>query len=102
MFDPFAAAQAVLNRAFTDREPLLYVCAGQVPVSVAAIRSEFELLDGGRRIVYEVAYSAGLPATPSKRDTFVHRGRTWGVSDWKPHDDVGAWELTVLDQGAAA
>lgn len=97
------AAGAAINAAFADPEPLVYTCAGKPPVSLRAIRSEHGLDDGtGRRIVFEIADTAGLPAAPTKRDNFSHRGRLYAPEQIVRRDDVAAWQLTVSDQGAAA
>lgn len=97
------AASAAIVAAFADPELLIYTCAGKQPVAIRAIRSEHGLDDGSaRRVAYEIADTAGLPAAPTKRDTFTHRGRVYGPEQIMRRDDVGAWQLTVSDQGAAS
>lgn len=100
--DGWAAAAASIAAAFADDEPLLYTCFGKAPVEIRAAWSEADLLDGGRKVIYEVRYDAGLPAAPTKRDSFVHRGRSFTPADNpRRHDAVEAWEFAVVDQGAA-
>ena len=95
------AAGAAIAAAFADPEQLTYTRFGNEPVSIAATWSERDLIDGGRAIVYEIRFDAGLPAAPTKRDSFTHRGRRWALADHpRPIDAVQAWELTVTDQGA--
>ena len=102
MLDPFADALADLDVEFAGVEPLLYSCSGAAPIPIMGPWSEQDLLDGGRRVVYELAYSLPLASSPSTRDSFTHRGRRWSVTDVRRSDLLQRWELTVADQGAAA
>lgn len=97
----WAAALSSIAAAFADPEPIIYTCFGQDAVEITASWSERDLLEGGRAVIYEVRFDAALPAAPTKRDTFIHRGRRWSLGDHpRPHDAVEAWELTVTDEGA--
>lgn len=100
--DPFADAAADLRAEFAEPALLGYTCLGHPAVNVAAVRSDRDLLDGGRRLTYEIAFDAGLPAAPTKRDTFDHAGQRWSVADVKTLHELGAWELTVTGTGPAA
>lgn len=107
MSDLWAAASAAIDAVFSDREPLIYTGAGLVAQPVSAIRS-----DGAappfpgpgatlRRITYEID-KAALPTPPSKKNTFVHRGTVWLVEEITSRDDIGKWELVVVDGGPAS
>ena len=103
---PWDTASGVIAAAFADPEPLAYTQSG-VTFPVKAIRSDVaaDAFPGPgatlRKVVYEIR-QADLPAPASKKDSFVHRGRIWRAEDITRRDDVGAWELVVVDQGAAS
>ena len=107
MRDPFAAAAPVIFTAFVDREPIIYTQAGvQLPKPIRAIRSDepAPAFPGPgaslRKLTYEVLQS-DLPAEPTKRDSFTHRGRRWSIEDRTRLDDTASWLLVVCDAGAA-
>jgi hypothetical protein len=101
----WATAGAAIDAAFADPEPLIYTGAGLTAEPISAIRSDTPAPDfqgpGNtlRSIVYEVD-QADLPDRPSKTDRFEHRERRWRVDNVVKRDDVGKWELTVVDDGA--
>ena len=101
-----AAALAAIWEGFADPEPIIYTQAGVELPSMPAIRSDIAAptFDGPgatlRSIIYEVQH-ANFPARPTKSDSFTHRGHRWRVEDVSRRDDVGAWELTVVDGGPA-
>ena len=99
--DPFADAAADLRAEFAEAAELRYTCLGHPPIDVTAVRSDRDLLDGGRQVAFEIAFDAGLPAAPTKRDSFEQAGQRWTVSDVKTLHELAAWELTVTGSGAA-
>lgn len=107
MSDLWAAAGAAIDAVFADPEPLIYTGAGLIAQPVRAIRSdEAAPAFAGpgatlRRITYEIAKGA-LPNPPSKKNTFVHRGTVWLVEEITSRDDIGKWELVVVDGGPAS
>jgi hypothetical protein len=106
MLDPFAAAAPIVFSAFADREPIIYTQAGVVIGQIRAIRSDdaapnFQGAGASlRKVTYEVR-KRDLPAEPSKRDTFTHRGRKWSIAERISLDELDAWQLIVTDAGAA-
>jgi hypothetical protein len=100
------AAGAAIVAAFADPEPIIYTQAGIVlPDPIRVVRSDDSAPTFAgpgstlRKITYEVPQSA-LPAEPTKKDRFEHRGRRWAVQDKTRRDDIGAWLLVVTDDGA--
>lgn len=99
-------AGAVIDAEFADEEPLIYTGAGLVAEPIFAIRSDVPAMDFTgpgqtlRKITYEVQ-QGDLPQEPRKSNTFTHHGRTWKVEDRTRRDDIGKWELVVVDVGAA-
>lgn len=107
MRDPFGAAAPVIFAAFADPEPIIYTQAGVVlekPIRVIRSEEGAPAFAGAgaslRKLTYEVR-QRDLPAKPTKRDSFTHRGRKWSIEDCTRADDVGAWLLIVTDTGAA-
>jgi hypothetical protein len=105
MHDPFAAAAPAIFAAFADRERIIYTQAGVELPPIAAIRIDGDaaimLGSTDKSICYEIR-QADLPAPPSKKDHFAHRGRRWDVESRKSLDDVGGWRVFVVDAGPAA
>ena len=106
MLDPFAMAQRAIRAAFADPEPLDYTQDGLHLPPFQAIRSDraAPTFEGPgatlRTITYEIEKRA-LPAVPTKKDSFTHRGRKWSIQDVTSLEDVAAWHLIVTDAGAA-
>lgn len=104
MSDPWAAAGAAIDAVFADPEPIIYTGAGVVSEPISAIRSDAAAPsfpgpgDTLRRVSYEVA-KAALPGTPSKQNTFTHRDTLWLVQEITSRDEIGKWELVVVDGG---
>jgi hypothetical protein len=102
----WADAGAVIDAAFADEEPLIYTGAGLAGAEISAIRSDVAAQDFDgpgktlRRVTYEIG-QADLPQRPDKTNSFIHRGRTWKVEDVTKRDDIGKWELVVVDLGPA-
>ena len=100
------AAGAVITAAFVDPEPIIYTQGGVILPPIRAIRTEdaAPVFQGAgstlRKIGYEVQ-QRDLPAEPTKRDSFTHRGRKWVPAEATRMDDIGAWLLFVEDAGAA-
>lgn len=106
MPDPFGAAAPVIFRAFADPEPIIYTQGGVILPPIRAIRTDeaAPAFEGPgstlRKLAYEVQ-QRDLPAEPTKRDSFTHRGRLWTLIEATRMDDVGSWLLMVNDAGAA-
>jgi hypothetical protein len=103
--DPFAAAASAIFAAFADRERIVYTQAGVVLPPIAAIRIDADAGDLLGSTPASVAYEirqADLPAAPSKRDHFTHRGRRWTVEERKALENVAGWRVFVVDAGPAA
>lgn len=104
MTDIWATAGAAIDAAFADPEQIIYTGAGLTAKPISAIRSDdaAPTFPGPgatlRRVSYEVSKS-DLPATPSKKNTFTHRGIVWLVEEITSRDEVGKWELVVVDGG---
>jgi hypothetical protein len=102
-----SAADAIAAE-FADPELLAYTVADlpsvdSSPRLIPAVRHEgegFGINDGGtnRRISYEIQFSA-LPQKPTKRDTFVHRGTLWRISNVTTLEEVFAWDCDVTNGG---
>lgn len=105
MYDPFAAAAPAIFAAFADRERIIYTQAGVELPPIAAIRVDASAPDllgsTPEQISYEIR-KADLPAPPSKRDHFTHRGRRWDVEERKELHEVAGWRVFVVDAGPAA
>lgn len=100
-------AAAIIDAIFADEEELIYTGAGLTAAPILAIRSDVPALDFDgagktlRKITYEIA-QADLPERPDKTNTFQHRGHDWKVEDVTKRDDIGKWELIVVDLGVSA
>ena len=103
--DPFAAAAPAIFAAFADRERIVYTQGGVVLPPISAIRIDADAGDllgsTPAAVSYEIR-AADLPAPPSKRDHFTHRGRRWDVEERKALEDVAGWRVFVVDAGPAA
>lgn len=105
MVDPFRAAASVFFTAFADPERILYTQDGVVLEPIRAIRTDSAAagFEGPgstlRELTYEIQQS-DLPKRPTKRDSFIHNGQRWEISDVTRRDDIGAWWLVVVDAGA--
>jgi hypothetical protein len=101
-----AAALAAIHAAWADDEPIIYTQASVAVGPVLAIRSDVAAptFQGPgaslRKVTYEVR-KPDLPAEPTKRDTFTHRGRKWSIAERISLDELDAWQLIVTDVGAA-
>jgi len=99
-------AGAIIDATFKEEAEIIYTGAGLVGTPITAIRSDVpapEFPGAGRtlrKITYEVRQS-DLPEDASGEDTFTHRGVRWSVQDVTRRDDIGKWELVVVDEGPA-
>lgn len=102
--DPWARAGAAIDKTFGVE--IIYTGAGLTNKAIIAIKQDTAAQpfvgpgDTLRRITYEV-HQADLPQEPTKRNTFVHDGIRWQVDDITKRDDIGKWELVVVDTGPA-
>ncbi len=105
MHDPFAAAAPAIFAAFADRERIIYTQAGVELPPIAAIRTDASAPDllgsSPEQISYEIR-QADLPAPPSKKDYFIHRGHRWDIEERKELHEVAGWRVFVVDAGAVA
>lgn len=105
MLDSFAAAAPAIFAAFADRERIIYTQAGVELPPIAAIRVDGNAADLLGSTADSVSYEfrkADLPAPPSKKDHFTHRGRRWDVEERKDLQEVDGWRVFVVDAGPAA
>ena len=102
--DIWARAGAAIDKTFGVE--IIYTGAGLTGAPITAIKQDSaasSFLGPGdtlRRITYEVD-QADLPQAPTKKNTFVHGGIRWQVDDITKRDDIGKWELVVVDTGPA-
>ena len=98
---PWEVAAAGIADAFAERGLVSYTTGAGATVLVKAVRSERDLQQGGRGIVYEFR-AADLPADPTKQDHFTTAGRRWRVVEVpRGPNPAGGWELGAADDGAA-
>jgi hypothetical protein len=100
------AAGAAIAAVFADPEPVIYTQGGVILPPIGAVRSDAAapaFAGAGstlRKTTYEIA-KAALPAEPTKKDSFIHRGRKWTIDDRTSLDANDAWLLVVSDAGSA-
>jgi len=107
MSDIWSDAGAIIDAQFADDDPIIYTGAGLTAEPVEAIWSDVPAVEfegpGAtlRKVTYEIAIG-DLPQAPRKTNTFIHRDRSWSPEDITRRDDIGKWQLVVVDTGPAA
>lgn len=102
--DIWARAGAAIDKAFGVE--IIYTGAGLVAAPINAIRGDYSapqfMGDGKseRQVTFEVA-QADLPLRPDKTNTFTCGGIKWKVQGVTRRDEIGKWELGVLEVGTA-